>query len=97
MAEHKSWYMVCYDIRCPKRWRKVYKLLQGYGESVQYSIFRCWLSLRQREKMRWELEKILTIDDRLLLVGVCDRCVERLQGFNRAGSWLIEDYGYRII
>jgi CRISPR-associated protein Cas2 len=48
-----------YDIRDPKRWRKAYKLLKGYGGTVQYSIFRCQLSQRDREKLRWELEKIL--------------------------------------
>ncbi|WP_407810278.1 CRISPR-associated endonuclease Cas2 [Spirulina subsalsa] len=60
MAELKNWYLVCYDIRCPKRWRKAYKVLEGYGERLQYSIFRCWLSLRMREKLRWELERVLT-------------------------------------
>ncbi|MDY7014378.1 MAG: CRISPR-associated endonuclease Cas2 [Cyanobacteriota bacterium] len=63
MAEQKHWYLVCYDIRSPKRWRKAYKLLEGYGNRLQYSIFRCWLSQRGREKLRWELEKILTAED----------------------------------
>lgn len=52
MAESKNWYLVCYDIRDPKRWRKAYKLLQGYGESVQFSIFRCWLSQRELTSQR---------------------------------------------
>jgi CRISPR associated protein Cas2 len=52
VAESKNWYLVCYDIRCPKRWRKAYKLLEGYGERIQFSIFRCWLSQRDREKLR---------------------------------------------
>ncbi|MEO0969056.1 MAG: CRISPR-associated endonuclease Cas2, partial [Cyanobacteria bacterium J06639_18] len=43
MSEIKNCYIVCYDIRCQKRWRKAYKLIQGYGERVQYSIFRCFL------------------------------------------------------
>ena len=53
MAQLKHWYLICYDIRCPKRWRKAYKLLEGYGSRVQYSLFRCWLSQREREKLRW--------------------------------------------
>ena len=83
MAETKNWYLICYDIRDPKRWRKAYKLLQGYGDRVQYSIFRCALNMRDREKLRWELEKILTADDSLLLAGMCDRCVKNdfLQSF----------------
>lgn len=97
MAEAKHWYLVCYDIRSPKRWRKAYKLLQGYGEHLQYSIFRCWLSQRQREKLRWELEKILTVEDSLLLVGLCHRCVERVQMCNRSEAWPDEAEGYRVI
>lgn len=86
MAQAKNWYLICYDIRDPKRWRKAYKLLKGYGESVQFSIFRCRLSQRDREKLRWELEKILAAEDNLLLAGLCDRCVERIVTCNRPES-----------
>lgn len=97
MAEKKNWYLICYDITCPKRWRKAYKLLQGYGDTTQYSIFRCWLSFRQREKLRWQLEEVLTAEDRLLLVGLCDRCVDRIQKCNRPGSWVIDACHHQIL
>jgi CRISPR-associated protein Cas2 len=96
MAEAKKWYLICYDIRCPKRWRKAYKLLQGYGESVQYSIFRCRLTLRDREKLRWELEQILSQEDNLLLMGLCDRCVEQIPRYNRPESWSNAREPFRI-
>ena len=47
MAEGRFWYLVCYDIRDPKRWRRCFKLLKGYGEGLQYSVFRCRLTKRQ--------------------------------------------------
>lgn len=97
MAEVKNWYLVCYDIRCPKRWRKAYKLLQGYGDRIQYSIFRCWLNQRDREKLRWELEKVLTTEDSLLLLRLCDRCIEGVRQYNRPGAWPIEERVYLII
>ena len=56
MAENKQWYVICYDITEPKRWRKVYKLVNGYGRRLQYSIFRCRLTPRRQEKLRWELD-----------------------------------------
>lgn len=36
MAESKNYYLICYDIRDPKRWRKAFKLLKGYGENIQF-------------------------------------------------------------
>ena len=97
MAELKNWYLICYDIRCPKRWRKTYKLLEGYGDRIQYSIFRCWLSMRMREKLRWELEKILTKDDDLLLIRLSTQCIHDLPKYNRENTWLLDEKGYRII
>lgn len=97
MAEQKNWYLICYDIRCPKRWRKAYKLLQGYGERMQYSIFRCWLSQRGREKLRWELEKILKAEDSLLLIRLSHQCVSGIRAYNRPDAWLVEEARYRIV
>ncbi|MDX2271590.1 MAG: CRISPR-associated endonuclease Cas2 [Cyanobacteriota bacterium] len=96
MAEHKVCYLICYDIRCPKRWRKAYKLLESYGERIQYSIFRSWLTLREREKLRWELEKILNAEDSLLITGICNRCVERVIASNRPESWPEQQGSYQI-
>jgi CRISPR-associated protein Cas2 len=97
MAQSKNWYLVCYDIRCPRRWRKAYKLLQGYGESAQLSIFRCRLSQRDREKLRWELAKILKEEDDLLVVGLCHRCVERVEKCNHSKAWPADADSFRII
>lgn len=36
-------YMVCYDIRSNRRWRRVFKKMKGYGEWVQLSVFQCRL------------------------------------------------------
>lgn len=97
MAEQKHWYLICYDIRCPKRWRKAYKLLGGYGERIQYSIFRCWLSQRVREKLRWQLEEILTAEDELLFVRLSEQCVRGLNVYNREDAWSPQGEGYRIV
>jgi CRISPR-associated protein Cas2 len=87
MAEPKNCYIVCYDIRCPKRWRKAYKLLEGYGERIQYSIFRSFLNQRDREKLRWELEAILSKEDSILFIRLSNRCLEDIPKYNRPGIW----------
>lgn len=45
MDEHL--YIVAYDIRDPKRWRRIFRLMKGYGEWMQLSVFQCRMS-RQR-------------------------------------------------
>ena len=77
--ETKQWYVVCYDITEPKRWRRVYKLLHGYGRRLQYSIFRCWLSSREMERLRWELTELLTAEDDVLFIPLCMRCQEGIR------------------
>jgi CRISPR-associated protein Cas2 len=95
--EAKFWYVVCYDITEHKRWRKVYKLLNGYGRRLQYSIFRCKLTVRAMEKLRWELEKLLTAEDRLLILTLCESCEHRTSTHNRPESWIGESRSFDII
>lgn len=83
----ENWYVICYDIVEPARWRKVYKHLHGHGRRLQYSIFRCRLTKTQMEKLRWELEKMLTIEDKLLIFGICNNCERRIVAGNRPESW----------
>lgn len=87
----KNWYVICYDITEPKRWRRAYKRLEGYGRRLQYSIFRCRLTKTEVEKLRSELEKILTDDDKLLILSICERCSGQTVSLNRPEAWMIED------
>ncbi len=34
-------YLVTYDIADEKRLRKVFKIMRGYGDHLQYSVFEC--------------------------------------------------------
>ena len=66
-------YLVSYDIACRKRWRRVFRLLQGYGEWVQLSVFRCRLDRRRRDRMTAELEELIDDgEDRLLIARLDD-------------------------
>lgn len=79
----KHIYLICYDVAEPKRLRKVYKTMQGVGESLQYSVFRCELSPVERQKLIELLWEILNLaEDRLLVanLGISDsRGIESLQ------------------
>ena len=53
----KRSYLVCYDIRHPKRLRRIFKTLKGYGEHWQYSVFFCVLKEVDRVRMQRALEE----------------------------------------
>lgn len=52
-------YVVAYDISCPKRWRRVYRLMNGYGRWLQLSVFQCRLSARRRAEMAARLDGLI--------------------------------------
>ena len=57
MDEHL--YIVAYDIADPKRWRRVFRLMHGYGEWLQLSIFQCRLSRRRHAELLALLDGII--------------------------------------
>ncbi len=57
MEEHL--YIVAYDISDPKRWRRVFRLMHGYGEWLQLSVFQCRLSRRRHAEMIQLLDGII--------------------------------------
>lgn len=62
---------VCYDICDSKRLRRVFKLMNGFGESLQYSVFACDLSPKERVLLEAALmEAIHEREDRVLLIDV---------------------------
>ena len=64
-------YVVAYDISDPKRLRKVYKTMRGYGEHVQLSVFRCELTEMERLELRGNLGEIIHHrEDQVLFVDV---------------------------
>lgn len=79
MAAGAKWYLVCYDIREPKRLRRAAKKIEGYGHRLQYSVFRCWLSPTQLQSLRWELTQQLETEDDVLFIPLCENCVRHLE------------------
>lgn len=64
-------YIVTYDISNPKRLRRVYKTMLGYGEHLQLSVFRCELNQREFIELRAKLNKAIHhIEDQVLFVDI---------------------------
>lgn len=56
-------YLVCYDIREPRRLRRVHRCMREWGTPIQYSVFLCRLSAGMRTRMVRELRE--RIDERV--------------------------------
>ncbi len=94
------WWLICYDVHDPERLRKTAKHLEGYGERMQYSVFRCWLTPTQMQKLRWELTEMLAPEDEVLLIPLCPRCVTGIQGIHMAlkpPRWPDEPESHQIV
>jgi len=62
-------YLVTYDITDDKRLKSVHKTMRGYGDRLQYSVFRCELSNKEKFEMIGDLEGIIHHDaDQVLLI-----------------------------
>ncbi len=69
MAERNR-YLLAYDIRHPKRLRRVHNVAQAFGEPLQYSVFVCDLSGVELVALRRALlDELKTTEDS---VGIFD-------------------------
>lgn len=64
-------FLITYDITDTKRWRRVFRLMKGYGEWVQLSVFQCRLSDRRHAEMVQLLDNIIKDQsDKVLIVDL---------------------------
>jgi CRISPR-associated protein Cas2 len=95
----KSWHLITYDVRDPKRLRRVAKKLEGCGERMQYSVFRCRLDRVALERLCWELAEIMKDNDDLLVMPICACCAERvpLHSTGDQSSWATKPPTFKIV
>lgn len=78
--------IVTYDISDPKRLRKVFKAMKGFGQHLQLSVFRCDLTDMERFEMIGTLQDLIHHDeDQILLIdlGVSDGRTHRVDSIGR--------------
>jgi len=79
-------YIVTYDIADEKRWRRVFKLMHGYGRWLQLSVFQCRLTAQRRAEMARRLEAVIHgRDDHVLILdlGLADRVDPRVESLGK--------------
>jgi CRISPR-associated protein Cas2 len=64
-------YLVCYDICDDKRLRKVFKLMRGFGDHLQFSIFECQFTPSDLVRCREALRDVVNQkEDQVLFVNL---------------------------
>lgn len=79
-------YIVTYDIADQKRWRRVFKLMKGYGSWLQLSVFQCRLTARRRSELATRLEGIIHhTDDHVIMMdlGSADEVAPRVESLGK--------------
>jgi len=74
--------VVCYDIKDDKRRSRVGKILEGYGNRVQRSVFECDLADIQVKKLKERLGKAIKPEDSLRYYSLCAVCLPKVEVVN---------------
>lgn len=80
-------YIVTYDVSEPRRWRRLFKVMHGYGEWLQLSVFQCRLTPRRRIELAAAIHEVINHNqDHVLILdlGCVDRVELRVQSIGKA-------------
>ena len=74
-------YLVSYDISSDRLRNKIAKMLEGYGERVQYSVFECLLTQPQFAEMYGKLLVLMDAGDdgNIRIYDLCQNCRKKLR------------------
>ena len=62
-------YIVAYDVSDTRRLRRTFKKMNGFGDPLQYSVFACDLSRKERVLLEEALTEIINLnEDRVLII-----------------------------
>jgi len=82
MADNRTstLYVVAYDISSDRRRTKVHKILCGFGQWTQFSLFECFLTEKQLLSLRRRLDGQLKPDeDSVRFYPLCAACQSRVE------------------
>lgn len=80
-------YVVTYDIGDQKRWRRVFNLMNGFGEWLQLSVFQCRLTRQRHAELVALLDGVIHHDEDHVLfidVGPADRIAPRVVSLGKS-------------
>ena len=94
MMQEEHLYIVAHDIGDPKRWRRVFRLMNGYGDWVQLSLFQCRLSRQRHAELIALLDGIIhNGEDHLVLLdlGFAEDIVPRVVSLGKTFTPVVRE------
>ncbi len=80
-------FIVAYDISDQRRWRRVFKTMQGYGEWLQLSVFQCRLDRKRLAQFESQLSDLIDHEDDHLMIldlGPADSVKPKVRSVGKA-------------
>ena len=80
-------YIVTYDIGDDKRWRRVFRLMHGYGRWLQLSVFQCRLNAQRRVEMARRPDEVIHDREDYVLIldlGPADRVDPHVESLGKS-------------
>ncbi|MEW6418386.1 MAG: CRISPR-associated endonuclease Cas2 [Nitrospirota bacterium] len=85
--------MVSYDIKDDLIRRKVQKILEGFGERVQYSVFECLLTDSQYKNMKNKVQvTLMTVMTACVFTYYVPHAVRRLNPADVGKNWMMTNF-----
>jgi len=81
----RTFYVITYDIPGNRRRLKMARLLERYGERVQYSVFEMWLTADEWKRLSKQIERLIAPqEDQVRVYRLCAACRERIVSFGES-------------
>jgi CRISPR-associated protein Cas2 len=74
--------VVCYDIPDDGKRNRVGKILEGFGERVQKSVFECDLKIEHLKLMQQKLSRVIGPEDSIRYYHLCAECIQKIVVLN---------------
>lgn len=80
-------YIVSYDVRNPRRWKRLFQTMHGFGDWLQLSVFQCRLDKIRKLRLEASIREIVNSrEDHVLIMdlGPADSVTPKVSSIGKA-------------
>lgn len=80
-------YIVSYDVRNPRRWKRLFQTMHGFGDWLQFSVFQCRLDKIRKLRLEASIREIVNSrEDHVLIMdlGPADSVTPKVSSIGKA-------------